>query len=122
MDLSGDYAESYALAKALLAQPPLPTAILAFCDHRALLAMKAIREAGLSIPQDIAVCGFEGHAHMDLMEPPLATVFKDSKKMGQLAGDLIVKMIKNERVHPRAADKITLKPKLLARESMTAAR
>jgi len=64
----------YQAMKSILAQSPLPTALYAMNDVMAFGAMTAIREAGLRIPQDIAVVGFDDIRLAEYSVPALTTV------------------------------------------------
>jgi len=69
-----------AAMKALLALPERPTAVFAESDEMAYGAIRAIRRAGLSIPGDIAVIGFDDHATADLLD--LTTVRQPVAEQG----------------------------------------
>ncbi len=77
-----DIAAGASGARRLLALNPPPTAIFAIADTLALGAMAAIKQAGLSIPQDIAVVGFNDIPTAALIDPPLTTVAAPAHDMG----------------------------------------
>jgi LacI family transcriptional regulator len=79
----------YAGMQRLLALPTRPTAIFAANDMMALGAMLAIQEAGLSVPQDIAVVGFEDISTARLVNPPLTTVAQFQVELGRRAAELL---------------------------------
>lgn len=93
----GDFrAESgYHAARFFLSLPPAirPTAIFACNDLMAIGAMRAIGEAGLRIPQDIALVGFDDIALAAYVIPPLTTVAQPTYEMGRLAGELLLRRI-----------------------------
>lgn len=93
----GDFrAESgYHAARFFLSLPlPIrPTAIFACNDLMAIGAMRAIGEAGLSIPQDIALVGFDDIVLASYVIPPLTTVAQPTYEMGRLAGELLLRRI-----------------------------
>ena len=82
--------------KRLLALPNPPTAIFARNDFTAIGAMSAINEAGLKIPEDIAIIGFDDIPLAARLSPPLTTVRQPMKLEGQLAAELLLERIKSD--------------------------
>ncbi len=76
-----------------------PTAIFACNDLMAIGAMRAIGEAGLSIPQDIALVGFDDIVLAAYVIPPLTTVAQPTYEMGRVAGELLLRRIQ-DRARP----------------------
>lgn len=114
--LVGDYfAQSGydAMKQALKKQVPW-TALLCANDQMAIGAMKAIKEAGLSIPGDIAVTGADGLYITSLISPALTTVEYPRYEMGYRAGNLLIDMIQNPST---PAQHVMLEGKLIVRES-----
>lgn len=62
-----------------------PTALFCGNDFLALLAMRELRQAGLRVPQDISVVGFDGLSFGELLAPPLATVCQPHRQLGSTA-------------------------------------
>src|SRR5690606_4280796 len=83
-------ADGYQAMKRLLAVKPRIDAVFAANDPAAIGAMKAIWEAGLRIPQDIAVVGAGDIAHGDLLRVPLTTVAWSRKELGLNAAELLL--------------------------------
>lgn len=83
--------------KRLLSLPKRPTAVFARNDFTAFGAISAIKEAGLSIPQDIAIVGFDDTPLAVHMTPPLTTVRQPMKRQGQIAAELLLRRIISER-------------------------
>lgn len=79
----------YEMMKQLLAKDSIPTAVFAPSDAIAIGAMKAINEAGLHIPQDISIVGFNNEDTCAFMTPPLTTVNAPSYDMGQHGANLV---------------------------------
>lgn len=79
--------------KRLLSLPKRPTAVFARNDFTAVGAMTAIKEAGLSIPKDIAVVGFDDTPLAMHTVPPLTTVRQPMRLQGRLAADLLMRRI-----------------------------
>ena len=90
----------YALARELLALPEPPDALLCSSDHLAVGALGAIKEAGLSVPGDIALVGFDNRYFAAHQRPPLTTVALPLREMGKLAGDLLIEAIKRRALEP----------------------
>lgn len=72
------------------AEPDPPTAVFACNDVMALGAMRALREAGLAIPSDVSVVGFDGIALGEYVDPPLATVRQPIAELGQAAVRILI--------------------------------
>lgn len=96
----GDYLEETAAecAKRLLALQDRPTAIFAANDMSALGVYRAAKEAGLRIPEDLSVIGFDNLRESACTEPALTTVDQFLEEMGAVATDMIEQLINNERL------------------------
>ena len=81
----------YAACRQLLAQTrhDLPAALVAGSDVVALGALRALKEAGLNVPQDIAVTGFDDIPVAQLVTPALTTVRQPIARMARLAFDAV---------------------------------
>jgi LacI family transcriptional regulator len=88
---SGDFAEEggYQSTQALLKLSPLPTAIFAANDLMAMGAITAIREAGLQVPDDIAVVGFDNIPTASLVDPALTTIAQHQEELGRRAAEML---------------------------------
>jgi LacI family transcriptional regulator len=89
-----------------------------FCanDVMAIGAIKAIEEAGLSVPRDIAVAGFDDLPFSRLIKPPLTTIRQPTYVMGTIAVDLVMERIQG-KIAGGMARKIVLPGELVVRES-----
>jgi len=76
-----------AAAAALLALGARPTAIVAICDDVAAGVLRAAADAGLSVPGDLSVTGFDDLPSAAQLSPPLTTVRQDAVALGRLAAD-----------------------------------
>ena len=83
--------------KRLLATGLKPDGIFACSDNIAIGCHAAIREAGLAMPQDIALVGFSDLPMSALLTPPLSSVAQPSFEMGRLAAELLINLIKNRK-------------------------
>jgi LacI family transcriptional regulator len=77
----------------LLAASPRPTAILAANDLIAMGALSAIRAAGLRVPEDIAVVGFDDIQSAALVSPPLTTVSLFQEQIGRRAAEMLLERL-----------------------------
>ncbi|MEQ8676286.1 MAG: LacI family DNA-binding transcriptional regulator [Aggregatilineales bacterium] len=116
--VKGDFTEKsgFQCMNALLNLPleQRPTAVFASNDLMALGAMEAIRSAGLGIPQDISVVGFDDIAQAAYTHPKLTTVRLPLDQMGRTAVQLLLEHIANPEQEPRH---ITLNTQIIMRES-----
>lgn len=92
------FASSHQILKALLVDSPPPDAVICGNDHWAIGALAALREAGLSTPQEVAVTGFDNISVGPYLEVPLTTLGQPTQAMAEKAVDLLLKQIKGGRV------------------------
>jgi DNA-binding LacI/PurR family transcriptional regulator len=92
------------------------TAIFAFNDVTAMGAILALREAGLRIPKDVSVVGFDDILAAATNNPPLTTVHQPLRGMGQEAARTLLKLISEKELRPHP-DSVTVIPKFVVRES-----
>jgi len=102
------------LTKNLLKLKDRPTAIFAANDFIALGVMKAVEEAGLHVPNDLAVVGYDDIFLASFPQIQLTTVSQSMRHMGQLAAQSLLKVIKNPEIDMLQE---IIKPKLIIRES-----
>jgi DNA-binding LacI/PurR family transcriptional regulator len=93
-----------------LAEPP--TAVFAASDVVALGAMSAIHNAGLDIPDDVAVVGFDDIFLAPQAHPPLTTVRVPAYGLGWTAAEILISLIQGDQV-----DSVTLETELVIRQS-----
>lgn len=89
---TGDFTEpsGYAAVARLLAIRPRPSAIFAANDYMAIGAMSALTQAGLRIPEDMAIVGFDDIAMARYLNPPLTSVHVDLLDLGARAVQRLV--------------------------------
>jgi DNA-binding LacI/PurR family transcriptional regulator len=117
--LEGDspsHEPGYFAAQRLMASKAPFTAIFAFNDVSAIGAIRAVREAGLRVPQDVSVVGFDDVQSAAFQNPALTTVRQPLRTMGILAAETIVKQIASPSEHA-AARQIVVDPELVVRDS-----
>jgi DNA-binding LacI/PurR family transcriptional regulator len=90
------------------------TGVICASDVLALGAVRAIRRAGLSVPGDISVVGYDDSAFMNCTDPPLTTVRQPIEAMGMAAVSLLVNQIENVAVYP---EELLFEPELVVRGS-----
>ena len=75
--------------------PSLPDAFVCANDYLAIHLMNALKRAGLSIPGDVMVTGFDGTSQSALVDPALTTVQIPSVEIGRMAADILLGRIRN---------------------------
>jgi LacI family transcriptional regulator, galactose operon repressor len=108
-------ADGYRAMKKLLALTPRVTAVFAANDPAALGAMKAIWDAGLRVPEDMAIAGAGEITHGDLLRVPLTTVGWSREELGRHAAELILGRI--EAPDDAAFRRVVVPPHLVVRRS-----
>jgi GntR family transcriptional regulator of arabinose operon len=93
-----------------------PTAIFATNDFLAQGAIRAIQDAGMNIPEDISVVGFDNQGFTELLDPSLTTVAQPCYNMGQRAAEIVLRKLNNDQ-RSKEIKRITLKPELIMRRS-----
>ena len=89
----GNKEEGYASMKELLALKEIPDGVFANNDIAAYGAMIAIKEAGLHIPDDIAVVGFSNWQFSSLIEPQLSSIAQPGLEMGRAAARILIEQM-----------------------------
>jgi LacI family transcriptional regulator len=100
----------------ILAEKDLPTAILTANDMMAFGVMKELHRAGLSIPNDISLVGFDDIAFAELTEPPLTTICLSRVELGRRTVEALMKNID----HPRESGREVRIPTYLIKRGSTA--
>ena len=85
--------EGQAVMEKLIADNNIPEAIFCANDPTAIGAMKAIKRAGLRIPEDIALVGFSESKMAEVVEPPLSSVSQPTFEIGKTAAELLLRQI-----------------------------
>lgn len=81
----------------LLGHDPRPTAVFAASDLTAVGALNACLDAGLRVPDDIAIVGFDDIALASDVRPPLTTMYHGQRELGREAVQLILSRLRGER-------------------------
>jgi DNA-binding LacI/PurR family transcriptional regulator len=101
--------------KVLLGRHPRCEAVFAASDSMAYGALQAISEAGLKVPEDIAVVGFDDLEFSGFTNPPLTTIRQPRYEMGQKSMEVLVGVLRGDEENGR---KICLAPELVIRKSV----
>lgn len=105
----------YEAMRALLCVRPLPDGVFCYNDPVAAGAIRAVLEAGLSVPSNIAIIGSGNVHYSDLLRVPLSTIDQNSFLIGQTAAELLMRCMEAKK--PPAPQRIFLPPRLVVRES-----
>lgn len=111
--------EGYMYAQKLLARKLDFTSLFAFNDISAIGAMSAFRDAGLNVPEDVSIVGFDNIQAAAFLNPPLTTVRQPLHHMGDLAAKILLRRIRERDTDP---EDILVQPELVIRESTCAPR
>lgn len=117
LEVRGRFTESsgYEAARELLKREPRPAALFAANDCMAVGALSALREAGLRVPEDVAVTGFDDIASSSYLTPRLTTVRVEAYRLGERAVQLLVAAMRGPSSAPRCHE--VLPTTLVIRES-----
>lgn len=87
-------ADGASAMRALLGDPP--TAVLCLTDRLALGAMRAAQQAGLRVPRDISIVGFDDIPETATCTPPLTTIRQAHREKGRLAGQALLALLRDQ--------------------------
>ena len=104
----------YLETKLLMSRAQRPTAIFALSNTIMLGALKAIREAGLRIPEDVALISFDNNLYMDYMTPSITRISQPVEDMAKLAVKILLDKIKGAS---NCGSQLRLSPIMVAGES-----
>jgi LacI family transcriptional regulator len=112
----GNYtpASGFEAMKSLLQVTPRPTAVFIASDVVAIGAILAIKEAGLRIPRDMAVVGFDDIPLAEFYDPPLTTIHLPAFGLGWAGGERLIRIIQGEGLNDAS---LLLESKLITRQS-----
>lgn len=112
-DFNQDYA--YYATQELLSMKKRPDAVFTISDRMAIGAMLAIKNKGLSMPDDIGLVGFNNEPMVSLMTPAISSVDQPSFELGKVAAKLFIEAMHTKEEMVRVEE--VLRPKLYIRES-----
>lgn len=105
----------YIETKLLLNSPDRPTAIFALSNTIGLGAIRAIREAGLKIPDDISLVSFDNNIYLDYFVPAVTRIGQRVEEMGRMAVKLLIGSIRSQKT---LSSQIELSTEIILRESV----
>ncbi len=108
----------YPVTQELLTRTRNFTAVFAYNDLSAIGAIRALRETGLRVPEDVSVVGFDDINSAAFQNPSLTTIRQPLQTMGSLAAKTLLQRLEGG-VDPR---EISVKPELIVRESTSPAK
>jgi DNA-binding LacI/PurR family transcriptional regulator len=96
--VAGDFTQSggHSAMRVIINSGRVPSAVFACNDVMALGAMRALREAGLTVPADVSVVGFDGISMAEYVDPPLATVKQPIQELGRMAVQILIGHVSGE--------------------------
>jgi LacI family transcriptional regulator len=104
----------YPVGRELLARKQAFTAVFAYNDISAIGAIWAFREAGLRVPEDVSVVGFDDIPGAAFANPALTTVRQPLLRMGQIAAQTAIERIEGQGIYQ---EEIAIEPEFVVRES-----
>jgi LacI family transcriptional regulator len=110
---AGD-AIGFAAMKNLLKLKPRPDAVFCYNDLTAVGAIEAVLEAGLRVPEDVAVIGCGNFRYANYLKVPLSSIDHGVAELGRVAGKLVLELLANPEQAPRS---VLQEPTLVARRS-----
>ena len=114
--MRGDFTRSQgrAIGRALLAEGPLPRALVCANDQTALGVLDALSQAGVRVPEDVVLTGFDGIDATQLSLPRVTTVRQPMLELGRAAVDTLLRRLGEPELPPESR---TLPVQILLRES-----
>ncbi|MBZ0286043.1 MAG: substrate-binding domain-containing protein, partial [Anaerolineae bacterium] len=106
--------DGYEAMMRILAQPTLPTAIIAANDGMGIGAMRAIFDAGLRVPDDISLVGVDDLPTAAYCVPSLTTICQPFEEIGTLGIRMLLNLLEKKPIEQTS---ITLEPTLIVRNS-----
>lgn len=109
----------YPFGKQLLQTGKSFTALFAYNDISAIGAIRAFQEAGLAVPRDVSVVGFDDIPAAAFHYPSLTTIRQPLRRMGEIAAEILIARIEDQKQAPR---EVAVQPEIVVRESTALAK
>lgn len=109
-----------ALAERVREEADPVTAVFCANDHTALGLLRAVQQAGLRVPQDLSLVGFDDIPEAEFFGPPLTTIRQDFDELGRRALATLIDLVHDAAAGapaPRTAPRVTVGPNLVVRAS-----
>jgi LacI family repressor for deo operon, udp, cdd, tsx, nupC, and nupG len=100
-------------ARDFLARADRPTAIYAVSDNMAIGFLKTVTAAGVRVPEDLSIVGFDGIEYSDFVTPPLTTIRQPRHELGCMAARMLIEALSGIR----SRDGTYVEPELIVRGS-----
>lgn len=113
---TGGWEDGYRAILEILDRGQVPEAVFATSDPKALGVIKALKERGLKVPEDVAVIGYDNLDVSELMDPALTTMAQPFYEVGTKAAERLMKLIEGKGRNKPVFEK--LEPKLLIRQTV----
>jgi DNA-binding LacI/PurR family transcriptional regulator len=93
-----------------------------FCanDHTALGLLRAVQQAGIKVPEELSIIGFDDIPEAEYFGPPLTTIRQDFDEVGRRALATVIELVDSAAAGapaPRQAPRVTVNPSLVVRTS-----
>lgn len=105
------------MCRAFDGQPSLPTAFFADNDILVMHALRALRERGVRVPEDVSIVGFDNMPLSEILDPPLTTIHPDKYQIGVTSVGTLAQKIRGER-QLGSATKVQVSTRLVERKSV----
>jgi len=108
LEIPGDFSEEagFAAGRRLLALDPRPTAVFAANDSMAIGCLFALREAGVEVPGDLALAGFDDIPIARYLTPPLSSVHVPIAELGTRAMERLLLAVQSKNGHERRQETV----------------
>ncbi|MEO8823530.1 MAG: substrate-binding domain-containing protein, partial [Ginsengibacter sp.] len=103
-------------SKELIKMNPIPDALFVANDNCAAVCMQALKDAGYSIPKDIAIVGFNNDIISRVVNPKISTINYPGQQMGEIVANALVNHLEG-KANLGATSTIIIKSELIVRES-----
>jgi LacI family transcriptional regulator len=97
-----------------------PTAIFVYNDTTSTAVLKAVHDAGLAVPHDISVVGYDNLDYSAFLDPPLTTVTHAADEIGRMGAEILFEKMQWPQDQPWAIRRVVLQPELVIRQSSEA--
>ena len=113
----GGVQSGYVAAQQMIQQGKLPAALITAGDGQALGVLKAAQDAGIPVPQKLAIASMTDSPVCGLVSPPITALELPASKLGMAAGRLLFDSIENKDLELGVPQEMVLQPKLKIRRS-----
>ena len=110
---------SYEIVREFLKKGKIPTAFLTVADVFAYGVLRALKDEGYKVPDDISVMGFDNILFSQFTNPLLTTIRQPKRLMGNIAMNLLLDIIENKEIKEK---KIIVPTEIIERESVSYAK